>query len=55
MSDDLTTNLFTMFSNVKFKENVNMHGIGLGLTMCKRIVDAFNGKIQCKSILNQGM
>src|SRR5688500_10515551 len=41
--------MFLMFSNVKFKDKVNLHGIGLGLTICKRIVDALNGHITCKS------
>ena len=34
---------------MKFKKNINQAGIGLGLTICKKISDALKGHIQCKS------
>jgi signal transduction histidine kinase len=43
-----------MFSNIKFKDKVNMHGIGLGLTICKKILDSLQGFIQCKSQEGEG-
>lgn len=46
--------LFSLFSNMKVKTSVNQHGIGLGLTKCKMITNAFGGHIQCQSVLNQG-
>lgn len=47
MSDEQTRKLFTLFSNVKHKKQVNQHGIGLGLTKCHQIVTALGGKIYC--------
>lgn len=54
MNQDLIKRLFSLFSNMKFKGNVNQHGIGLGLAICKNIVDSMNGFISCKSLLNIG-
>lgn len=39
---------------MKFKGNVNKHGIGLGLSMCKKIVDALDGSIKCRSKVEEG-
>lgn len=34
--------------------NVNQHGIGLGLSICKKIIKSINGEIYCESKINQG-
>lgn len=54
MNEEQTQRLFTLFQNTKFKKQVNSHGVGLGLTKCKRITDALNGHIKCKSTLGRG-
>jgi signal transduction histidine kinase len=40
MNEEFLRNLFGLFKNLKFKESINQHGIGLGLTTCKKIVDS---------------
>ena len=38
--------LFKLFGSIKDeKKNLNMRGIGLGLVICKLIVERFDGKI----------
>jgi signal transduction histidine kinase len=39
---------------MKFKDRVNQNGVGLGLTMCRKIVDALGGVISCKSTEGEG-
>ncbi len=48
MSKDVLEKLWTPFFTTKAK------GLGLGLSICKRIVEAHDGKITVKSVLNKG-
>ena len=42
--------LFKLFGSIKNeKKKINMQGIGLGLVICKLLVEKFNGKIDFKS------
>ena len=46
--------LFKMFGYLEDKNKVNIHGIGLGLNLSKRIVEQFGGKISVHSELGVG-
>ena len=46
--------LFKLFGFVKNSDNMNTHGIGLGLVIAKSIVSQFGGQIDFKSEEKQG-
>jgi signal transduction histidine kinase len=47
--------LFKLFGSIKDeKRNLNMKGIGLGLVICKLIVEKFDGKIDFISTYKKG-
>ncbi|MHA1266568.1 MAG: PAS domain-containing sensor histidine kinase [Candidatus Helarchaeota archaeon] len=47
--------LFTRFTRLKNGQTFNKKGIGIGLALCKKIIDAYNGKIWAESEgLNKG-
>ena len=47
--------LFSLFGKLKSTSTINTSGIGLGLTTCKKIVEAFDGSIELiESELNIG-
>ncbi len=52
ISANLLPRLFEEFSHSQSPDG--QHGNGLGLTICKRIVDAHQGRIWAESILGQG-
>lgn len=54
MNTQFADKLFTLFSNLRFKDNINQNGIGLGLKICKKIVNALKGKINCCSQVGKG-
>ena len=43
-----------MFGTLKNTRQMNIHGIGLGLFICKKIVNEFNGQISVKSEFGNG-
>ena len=46
MSEEDTQRLFKLFGLVKSSKKVNKSGVGLGLSMCKYLIEKFMGKIQ---------
>ncbi len=55
MSEDFIKNkLFSPFSKEENELSKNEGGSGLGLNICKNLVEQMNGDIQCESILSKG-
>ena len=53
--NDEMEKLFSLFGRIDRTEKANIEGIGMGLTICKRIVDNCGGTIECYSAgENQG-
>lgn len=46
--------LFKMFGKLKFTSMQNPQGIGLGLNVCKRIVNQYNGEMSVSSDIGHG-
>ena len=47
--------VFSMFGSIKDEKNkINVHGVGLGLVICKLIVNKFDGQIDFYSVPKRG-
>lgn len=46
--------LFKLFGKIQSSKDHNKQGIGLGLNICRQIVEQFEGKIHCESHPGQG-
>ena len=53
MSASDQAKIFTLFGKISSHKMINKHGIGLGLNICKKILNSIGGSITCES--NQGM
>ena len=51
---DDQSKLFKMFAKLRDTAQMNTNGVGLGLFICKQIVEQFNGRICVKSQQNIG-
>ena len=54
IKDEDKDKLFTLFGYIKDSNQMNKHGIGLGLNISKKIVTQFGGKIEVISKENEG-
>ena len=54
ISEDNQEKLFKMFGFLKDSQEKNPKGIGLGLHICKQVVQKFGGDIICRSKIGQG-
>ena len=54
ISEENQQNLFKMFSSLKDHRQMNTHGVGLGLFICRQITEQFGGSICVQSELNHG-
>lgn len=54
ISDELLPHLFTRYSSAQRTGTAGEKSFGLGLSICKQIVDAHGGEITLTSVLNEG-
>jgi len=54
IKEENMSQLFKLFGKVSEQSNVNKQGIGLGLTICKKLTELLGGKISVDSVFNQG-
>ncbi len=46
--------LFSLFGRLEILDGLNQNGIGLGLTICKKIINFLGGEIRLQSELGKG-
>eukprot|EP00347_Sterkiella_histriomuscorum_P016165 403354236 len=54
MTEQQLARVFKLLQNLKQIDDVNQHGMGLGLSLCKKIVKAAGGQISCLSKVDEG-
>jgi signal transduction histidine kinase len=54
MTDADQKKLFQLFGKLRSTSSINTSGIGLGLSICKKIVETFEGNIVVSSKIGQG-
>ena len=52
--DSECSKLFNMFSRLPSGSQIDRNGIGLGLTICKNIVEQYGGEIGVSSVYGEG-
>ena len=54
MNQDVLDHLFENFVRSEENMNTNKSGLGLGLSITKKLVDKLGGTINCESIIGEG-
>eukprot|EP00347_Sterkiella_histriomuscorum_P017215 403350239 len=54
MTEQQSARVFKLLQNIKQIDDINQHGMGLGLSLCKKIVKAAGGQITCHSKIDEG-
>jgi signal transduction histidine kinase len=54
MTEEDVEKIFDRFYRVKSAKTNKIHGLGLGLAICKDLITALDGNISCKSVLGEG-
>ena len=54
MSEEFVARVFDAFERERRNEVDEIQGTGLGMSICKSIVDLMSGTIECRSVLNKG-
>jgi signal transduction histidine kinase len=52
--EDKLDSLFINFGKIDENSRKNKHGVGLGLSICKRLIDQMNGSVKVKSKVSEG-
>ncbi len=54
MSEESVSKLFIDFNKMEESENLNKNGVGLGLSICKNLIENMAGSVKVESKLKQG-
>jgi signal transduction histidine kinase len=54
MSSESVDKLFLDFTKLDENSEQNKHGVGLGLSICKNLVEWMGGKVSVESSINKG-
>ena len=54
MSQESVGKLFLDFTKLEENRDQNRHGVGLGLSICKNLIEWMGGKVSVESKINQG-
>ena len=54
MNEEQTKRMFELYANIEQANAYNPQGMGLGLTLCKKLSEILGGSIKCNSSLGKG-
>jgi signal transduction histidine kinase len=54
MSPESVSKLFIDFNTIEENASVNRNGVGLGLSICKQLIEQMAGSVRVESEINEG-
>ena len=54
MTEEAQKKIFLNFSKLEDHDKVNQNGIGLGLSICKEMIDQMGGSVEVNSVKDSG-